>query len=297
MDNNLIVKSNSLINSKGKYKYSKNELKLICCLISDVKKDETDFYIKSFELKKLNFKNEEFNNHTYLNELCQNLLSKPFLIPNSKKWVNWFSSLEVDNGVINYNFEPSLKPYLLELKENFTSYYITNVLTLTSSYSIHIYELLKQLEGVGYRKFIIEDLKEILSIPKSYQFVHFKKLMEKVKEDLEKTDINISFEIIKEGRSFKYINFKIIKNKNNSNDFRTFIKSIRKNYVNQMIIIGKVKNQAKTISVNPQGKLYYLDDRLEIDNKESKKIWDFLFNNQNLIRPYTKSLFDEEIFF
>lgn len=292
MENNLIVKSNSLINSKGKYKYSKNELKLICCLISEVKKDEKDFFIKSFELKKLNFKNEEFNNHTYLNELCQDLLSKPFLIPNSKKWVNWFSSLEVCNGVINYNFEPSLKPYLLELKENFTSYYLNNILSLSSSYSIHMYELLKQLEKVGFRKFLIEELKDILIIPSSYQFVHFKNLMEKIKEDLKKTDLNVDYELIKEGRKFKYINFKIITNENNLNDLRVFIKFIRVNYVNQLIIVGKVKNIPKSISVNSSGKLYYLDDRKEIDNKESKKIWSFLFENQKLIQPFTKSLFE-----
>lgn len=292
MDNNLIVKSNSLINSKGKYKYSKNELKMICCLISEVKKDEKDFFIKTFELKKLNFKNDEFNNHTYLNELCQDLLSKPFLIPNSKKWVNWFSSLEVCNGVINYNFEPSLKPYLLELKENFTSYYLNNILSLSSSYSIHMYELLKQLEKVGFRKFLIEELKEILVIPNSYQFVHFKNLMEKIKEDLKKTDLKIDYELIKEGRSFKYINFKIINNDDNLNDLRVFIKFVRVNYINQLIIVGKVKNSPKSISVNGNGKLYYLDDRKEIDNKESKKIWEFLFKNQNLIQPFTKSLFD-----
>ena len=292
MDNNLIVKSNSLINSKGKYKYSKNELKMICCLISEVKKGEKDFFIKTFELKKLNFKNDEFNNHTYLNELCQDLLSKPFLIPNSKKWVNWFSSLEVCNGVINYNFEPSLKPYLLELKENFTSYYLNNILSLSSSYSIHMYELLKQLEKVGFRKFLIEELKEILVIPNSYQFVHFKNLMEKIKEDLKKTDLKIDYELIKEGRSFKYINFKIINNDDNLNDLRVFIKFVRVNYINQLIIVGKVKNSPKSISVNGNGKLYYLDDRKEIDNKESKKIWEFLFKNQNLIQPFTKSLFD-----
>lgn len=292
MDNNLIVKSNSLINSKGKYKYSKNELKMICCLISEVKKDEKDFFIKTFELKKLNFKNDEFNNHTYLNELCQDLLSKPFLIPNSKKWVNWFSSLEVCNGIINYNFEPSLKPYLLELKENFTSYYLNNILSLSSSYSIHMYELLKQLEKIGFRKFLIEELKEILMIPNSYQFVHFKNLMEKIKEDLKKTDLKIDYELIKEGRSFKYINFKIINNDDNLNDLRVFIKFVRVNYINQLIIVGKVKNSPKSISVNGNGKLYYLDDRKEIDNKESKKIWEFLFKNQNLIQPFTKSLFD-----
>ncbi len=292
MDNNLIVKSNSLINSKGKYKYSKNELKLICCLISEVKKDEKDFNVKSFELKKLNFNSDEFNNHTYLNELCQDLLSKPFLIPNSKKWVNWFSSLEVLNGVINYNFEPSLKPYLLELKENFTSYYLNNILSLSSSYSIHMYELLKQLEKVGFRKFSIDELRDILIIPNSYQFVHFKNLMEKIKEDLKKTDLNVDYELIKEGRRFKYINFRIITSETNLNDLRGFIKFIRVNYVNQLIIVGKVKNNPKSISVNSGGKLYYLDDRKEIDNKESKKIWDFLFNNQNLIQPFTKSLFD-----
>lgn len=290
--NNLIVKSNSLINSKGKYKYSKNELKVICKMISEVKKEDKDFETKEMSLSEI-MTTEEFNNHTYLNQLCNDLLCKPFQIPNTKIWVNWFSMLEVKQGLIVYRFDPILKPHLLELREHFTSYYLNNVMSLNSSYSIHIYELLKQLEGVGYRKFIIEDLKELLSIPKSYQFVHFKNLIEKVKTDLEKnTDLNFSYEYEKVGRSFKYINFKIMKNKNNSNDFKTFIKFIRKNYINQTIIIGKVKNNARTISVNNDGKLYYLDDRTEIDNKESQKIWDYLFINQDKIKPYTKSLFD-----
>ena len=129
-------------------------------------------------------------------------------------------------------------------------------------------------------------------IPNSYQFVHFKNLMEKIKEDLKKTDLKIDYELIKEGRSFKYINFKIINNDDNLNDLRVFIKFVRVNYINQLIIVGKVKNSPKSISVNGNGKLYYLDDRKEIDNKESKKIWEFLFKNQNLIQPFTKSLFD-----
>ncbi len=117
--------------------------------------------------------------------------------------------------------------------------------------------------------------------------------MEKIKEDLKKTDLKIDYELIKEGRSFKYINFKIINNDDNLNDLRVFIKFVRVNYINQLIIVGKVKNSPKSISVNGNGKLYYLDDRKEIDNKESKKIWEFLFKNQNLIQPFTKSLFDQ----
>ena len=49
----------------------------------------------------------------------------PFKIPNSKYWVNWFSALAFENGVIEYRFDPALKPFLLNLKENFTSYYLT----------------------------------------------------------------------------------------------------------------------------------------------------------------------------
>lgn len=291
MKNDLIVKSNSLINSKGKYKYSKNELKIICCLISKVKKSDKEFEEKQMDLSLLGFSDKEFNNHTYLDTLCNDLLSKPFKIPNTKKMVNWFSMLEPEKGVLNYRFEPSLKSHLLDLKEHFTTYYLSNVLRLSSSYSIHIYELLKQLEGKGYRKFKMEDFRELLSIPKSYKLSNIRNLLDKVEIDItEKTDLKFSFDFEKVGRSYKYINFKIIKNKNNSNDFKTFVKSVRTNYVNQLILKGNFNNEVKSLTVNNLGKLYYLDDRKEIDSKTSKKIWDYLFENQSKLQKYTKSL-------
>jgi len=291
MKNNLVIKSNSLINFKGKYKYSKNELKIICSLISNVKKEDKDFTIKEIELSSLGFTDKEFNNHTYLNDLCDDLLSKPFTIPNTKKKVNWFSLLEPENGILSYRFDPSLKEHLLDLKGHFTSYYLSNVLRLNSSYSIHIYELLKQLEGVGFRKFDLQEFRELLSIPKTYKLSNIRNLIEKSQLNIiEKTDLRFTYDFIKVGRSFKYINFKILKNKNNSNDFKTFIKSVRKNYVNQLILIGNFNKEEKSLSVNGDGKLYYLDDRKAIDSKTSTKIWDFLFENQEKMKRYTKSL-------
>lgn len=292
--NNLVVKSNLLINAKGKYKYSKNELKLICSLIANIKKEDKEINQKTINLKDLGFTTDEFNNHTYLNELCNDLLSKPFRIPNTKKWVNWFSMLEPIEGVINYKFVEDLRPYLLELKEQFTSYYLENVLKLKSSYSINIYELLKQLEGIGFRKFEIEEFKELLAIPDSYKFSNLKNLLEKVKQDLEEnTDIKFTYSLEKQGRKFQHINFKILKNKDNENDIKNFIKSVRKNYVNQAIFtpIG-IRKKSYIMSVNQEGKLYALDDRnLILDAEESQKIWDYFYQNKHKLLPYTSSLF------
>lgn len=289
----LVVKSNSLINAKGKYKYSKNELKMVCNLIAKVEKTDKDFQVKTIQLKDLGFTDKEFNNHTYLNELCNELLTKPFRIPNTKTWVNWFSSLTPKDGVINYSFDPHLKPFLLELKEQFTSYYLSNVLRLKSSYSINIYELLKQLENVGFRKFEMLEFRELLGIPKSYLLVNIKRLLEKVKTDLEEnTDIKFTYTLEKNGRKFTHINFKIYKNSDNDKNIKAFIKEVRKNYVNQEIMKIKAFNKVVIISVNPQGKLYALDDRnMKFDSKESQKIWNHFFENQDKLQPYTTSLF------
>lgn len=292
--NNLVVKSNLLINAKGKYKYSKNELKLICSLIANIKKEDKEIGQKTILLKDLGFTAEEFNNHSYLNELCNDLLSKPFRIPNTKKWVNWFSMLEPTLGQINYKFVEDLKPYLMELKEQFTSYYLDNVLKLSSSYSINIYELLKQLEGVGYRKFEMQEFRELLTIPESYKFSNIKNLLETVSKDLENnTDIKFTYNFEKVGRKFTHVNFKILKNKENENDIKEFIKSVRKNYVNQAIYteIG-IRKKPYIISVNPAGKLYALSDpNLKLDAEESQKIWNFFYENRTKLLPYTSSLF------
>lgn len=278
---------------KGNINIQKNELKIVCNLIANVDKHDKELTIKQIELKNLGFTDKEFNNHTYLNQLCNDLLSKPFKIPNTRMWVNWFSMLEPKEGIINYSFSEHLKPFLIDLKEQFTTYYLSNILKLTSSYSINIYELLKQLENIGFRKIEISEFRELLSIPKSYQFVHIKELLEKVSQDLEEhTDIKFNHTFIKTGRSFTHINFKILKNVEDKK-IQDFIKEVRKNYVNQKIMTVKVFKKIQDISVNPTGKLYCLTNPdLSFDSKESQKLWDYFFENKDKLAPYTASLFN-----
>ena len=111
----------------------------------------------------------------------------------------------------NWAFDPKLRPYLLELKSRFTAYDIRNVLTLQSSYSIRIYELLKQFERIGERTFRIDDLREVLGIStKQYKrYNDFKRfVIQQAYQDLKRhTDINFEYEEIKEGRRIASIRF------------------------------------------------------------------------------------------
>lgn len=306
-ENNLIVQSNSLLDLKynSKYSYSKNELKIICVLISQIEKDDEDFKKKYIHIQDLNFSEEENRNYQYIKELCDDLMKKPLTFPkldkNGKELkksfnkYNWFSNLGYENGVIDYSFHPDLKPFLLNLKSNFTSYTLNNVLRLNSQYSIILYELLKQTEKLSKtKKFEITEFRNLLKIPESYQIVHIKSMIEMVKKDLKKTDLSFNVVYEKLGKSIKYIEFRINKNDENSS-FKDFIKRIRDTYVNQTIIRGRVLGKEREISVNPKGFLYYLDSRDEITKDDSLKIWEYLYKNQDKINPYiTKSLFEQQ---
>ncbi|MFY9104069.1 replication initiation protein [Aliarcobacter cryaerophilus] len=209
-----VVKHNSLVNAKGKYQYSVNQLKLVCHLIANIKPDEEDFETKYIALKELGFVGENSENYTYFKEEFVRLLEMPFKIPNSKYWVNWFSALAFENGVIEYRFDPALKPFLLNLKENFTSYHLSNVMNLKSNYAILTFELLAQARNQGYRNITIKEYRELLKIPDSYLNADILRLIKKVQKEIrDRTNLQFDFAFKKMGKAFHSINFVVKNNK------------------------------------------------------------------------------------
>ena len=209
-----VVKHNSLVNAKGKYQYSVNQLKLVCHLIANIKPDEEDFETKYIALKELGFVGENSENYTYFKEEFVRLLEMPFKIPNSKYWVNWFSALAFENGVIEYRFDPALKPFLLNLKENFTSYHLSNVMNLKSNYAILTFELLAQARNQGYRNITIKEYRELLKIPDSYLNADVLRLIKKVQKEIrDRTNLQFDFTMKKMAKAFHSINFVVRNNK------------------------------------------------------------------------------------
>ncbi len=224
---NLVVKHNALINATSKYKYETNELKLICTLISNIdNQKDKGFDIKYMNLRDLNFSEKDITNVEYITNLCESIMSKPFKI--GKGVFNWFSGLVYDNGVIEYAFDKRLKPYLLELKDNFTRYNISNILKLRSSYSIQIFELLSQYKTIGNRTITIDEFRKLLKIPKTYKNNDLKRLIEGVQKDLKNnTTLSFEFSFKKLGKSFNSIDFQIFDNYENINKIKTQRKAKR----------------------------------------------------------------------
>lgn len=209
-----VVKHNSLVNIKGKYQYSVNQLKLVCHLIANIKPNEEDFTKKQVSIKELNFIDENTYNHNYFKEEFVRLLEMPFQIPEDEGWTNWFSYLKYKNGVIEYRFDPALKPFLLNLKENFTSYHLSNVMNLKSNYAILTFELLAQARNQGYRNITIKEYRELLKIPDSYLNADILRLLKKVQKEIkDRTNLQFDFAFKKMGKAFHSINFVVKNNK------------------------------------------------------------------------------------
>ncbi|WP_152055322.1 replication initiation protein [Aliarcobacter butzleri] len=209
-----VSKHNSLVNAKSKYQYSVNQLKLICHLIANIKPTDTNLEMKQIAIKDLGFVEENTYNHYYFKEEFVKLLEMPFQIPGTKKWVNWFSCLEYDTGVLNYAFDERLKPFLLQLKGNFTEYYLSNVMNLKSNYAILTFELLSQSRDIGYRNITIKEYRELLKIPDSYLNADVLRLLKKVQKEIrERTNLQFNFAMKKMGKPFHSINFVLLNNK------------------------------------------------------------------------------------
>ena len=144
-------------------------------------------------------------------------------IPKEKgfKFSALFYDINTDeNGLIEFEVNPHLKPYLLNISHNFTAYDRNKISHLKSFYSIRLYELLKQYQdktGGGWWKVTLDKLKEILKISKN-QYKLYGHLKDKVilvaqKELAEKTDIKFSFEEQKKGRKVDVLTFYILPNK------------------------------------------------------------------------------------
>lgn len=216
MDKQMVIKSNVLV--EASYRLSSIEQKIILILATKIKKDDKEFREYYFNLRSMaNFLGLNSNSdYEYLREVTKNLLSKVIEIKTEDALLqtHWLESVKYfdNNSTVELRFNPELKPFLLQLKKNFTKYQLKFAIQLKSKFSIRIYELLKQYEGIGSRLLCLEDLRKYLGIrADEYSlYSNFKnKVLKVAKKELNaKTDISFDFLEIKTGR--KVTDIKIV---------------------------------------------------------------------------------------
>jgi len=229
--NHWVTKANSLI--EANYRLSLTQQRIVLFMASLVQPDDEDFKTYRIYTKDLMDILDINRSHLYVQMICmiRNLMKIVVTVPLpdgkhlDTHWIN-NQKYEIGGGYSDITFDPELKPFLLRLKERFTTYRLENVMKLRSIYSIRIYELLKQYQNIGKRVITIESLRKMLGIdPKEYKT--YNNLKRKVilvahKEINEKTDIRFEFREIKLGRKVNEIEFIIQKKeaKNKSEELK-----------------------------------------------------------------------------
>ncbi|MED0661390.1 replication initiation protein [Geobacillus thermodenitrificans] len=214
--NNAVTKSNVLI--EANYKLSTLEQKIILYLISQIHKDDDDFKMYRLPIQEfselLGYRGSP--KYTELREITKNLMRKVLEIREGQKLkqMSWVSYVEYDgnSGYVSLSFDPRLKPYLLQLKREFTTYRLKNVMELKSSYSIRMYELLKRWQYVGGFEIRLDELRMMVGAGNKYREYHnFKKrVLNPAQQEISgKTDIMFSYEEIREKRKVVSIRFHI----------------------------------------------------------------------------------------
>ncbi len=222
----VVVQSNKLIESR--YTLSVGEQRLVFAVASMIHPDDVDFYPYEIKIKDLALllKIDIKNAYRDADKITDQLMSRNLIIQedDGPLKVGWVSSCKYNTskGSISFRFDPTLKPYLLLLRREFTQSKLTILAQFQSIYSIRIYQLLKQYKKIGYREFVVTDLKEILGVSKEKykQFKMFRAwVINQAKKEFEKKDDNgfyqcdltFDLETIREGRFITKIKF-IIKN-------------------------------------------------------------------------------------
>ena len=290
---NLVKKSAALVNAK--FQLSELAVKIISVLIASLRQDDIKF--KKYTLNISEFKElsglSGRSIYENLKKVGEDLMSSPLHFPDEEGgflMVNWVSSVQYKKGlgVIEFEMTEKLKPYLLELKGDYLSYEIKNILALKSSYIIRLYELCKheynKINQYTGHKVVAFDIdlalfRNIFDIPKSYQYkdVRVRILDKAIIQFEEKTDITIKYEEHKLGRKVDKLTFTIRENRK-TKDFmdseKGFIKYMRFYHINEDVWMGK----GMVLSISEHGLIYDKRSRKQYSKHEAQEVWTIWYN-------------------
>jgi plasmid replication initiation protein len=231
-DNSVVAKDNGLV-AQARYRLSVNEQRVILTLISKINPEDTDFQRYTFKIddlyKLLGLKKESLlvkrrAATKILKSLQGNIIEIVTRHPEHGGEIlimpAWIETpvFDWDKNKVTLRVSEYLKPYLLQLKEKFTSYSLSEVAHFKCAYSFRFLEFCKNHEPrsdyhnlilndryVLIKKYDLKDLRLTLGIPaKLYpRFYDFRKrILEPAQKEVnEKSSSYFEFEMLKKGRS------------------------------------------------------------------------------------------------
>jgi plasmid replication initiation protein len=197
------------------------EEKLIRYLISKNKPETTNFTEGVFDINEyLKITNSAVSGRVYseIKEALKGLRDRSFWVhidgSEEETTLAWFDKVTVNlrSGKVVVKFDDMLRPLLLELGKNFTSYQLLYILPMTSKYSIRLYDFFKSYEyKTTTGRLDVDELKQRLNCECYKNFAQFNRtVLKPALDEINKfTDIKITCKVEKKGRAYKYLTFNI----------------------------------------------------------------------------------------
>ena len=224
MKNGLVVKDNALMNAS--YNLEVTEQRLI--LLAIINARETHQGITSDSKLEIHANDYASQFHVTkeaaykaLKTAVNNLFERQFSFKEETKkgvgvvrsrWVSRIKYID-DSAILEITFAPDVVPLITRLEKHFTSYQIQQVTQLTGKYAIRLYELLIAWREIGKVPQIeLSEFRAKLGVEDDeYKAMnHFKSrvLEPSIKQINQHTDITVSYEQHKRGRTITGFSFK-----------------------------------------------------------------------------------------
>lgn len=220
--NYMVAKSNEIIR-KARYDLNITELKVLAFMISKVKPEDKILQEYTFSIPDFcsvcGIADRSGRNYERIKDTLKGMRDKSFWLTQedgSETLVGWLGKvrLEKKSSKVKIRLDDDLQKYIVGLYSNYTQYELFSTLPMTSSYSFRLYELLKSYQ---YKKekysqtFKIDYLKERLAAPyKNFKDFRIRALDFATREINLYTDLEISWQPIKEGRRVVEVRFDIL---------------------------------------------------------------------------------------
>jgi plasmid replication initiation protein len=312
----LVKKSNQLI--EARYNFTVWEMRFFLSVIAQIHRDDDDFkvyrvwfrdIVKTFGL------NKNHNSYDLLRDGANKLMDKSFYVRyednGSQRETRYhilrkidYSTLGKEEGrvesqeFIDITIEQEMKPFLLQLQRNFTTYDLRNIVKL-GVYPIRIYELLKQYETFGKRTLGYEELKTMLELEHYSAFgTFYQRIITPAVEEINKnTDLYV-YEVdkIKEGK--KVVALEFLFRRKNEEELAT---------ISRTKMTAKMKEAIRPPQYGDAENAIIIDETLKFDANEKDRLFTFLYPKvveslgvtpmvfADLIKAYSEEQFNQAI--
>ena len=210
--NNLIVKSNQVI--EASYTLTTIEQRLILSAIAQVPKgeeisDDVLYPLTTKNLVKLG--GDEKASHKEFKDAVNRLYERSIILRDGDESdsFRWIQEKVFKGSTIAFiRFSKPILPFLSNLKAEFTKYLESDIVGMSSPYSIRFYELIMQYRSIGHREIRLEDLRWMFQLQNKYPvWADLKKrvIEQATKEINEHSPYNLTIEPKRTGRKITRI--------------------------------------------------------------------------------------------